>query len=297
MLSSRAFALSLLLLAIPAALCSCAILFRQDKLIYRPRIYNAEMLGKFSTATRSIVSVTSQGEMSSWYVPPRSGEPQVLPARLWIIFGGNSGVATDWAGFARDYSDDRCGWLLIEYPGYGKNGGRPSPKAILEASEAAVDGLAREFGTDRAALLSRATLMGHSLGSATCLQFAANNPTSRVVLLAPFTSLRKMARRLLGTSGGWVLSSNQNYNNTDRMRELSAREIPPRVLIIHGAKDNVVPSKMGEELAAEFPEFSMLLILPEADHISIFYAYRPDVFAALAGFVERSDNAPSTSAK
>src|SRR5690606_8547888 len=82
-------------------------------------------------------------------------------------------------------------------------------------------------------------VVGHSLGAAAALQFAAEHPVDRVVVVAPFTSTMDMARRMVGPIFAHLL--HHRFDNRARLRELAARETPPRVLLLHGDNDPVIP--------------------------------------------------------
>jgi len=69
-----------------------------------------------------------------------------------------------------------------------------------------------------------------------------------VVLVAPFTSLKDMARRTVG----WPLCHLllDHYDNRARLLELRTREPMPGIDIFFGGNDDLVPASMGRELAA-----------------------------------------------
>eukprot|EP00427_Karlodinium_veneficum_P058056 CAMPEP_0169409616 /NCGR_PEP_ID=MMETSP1017-20121227/59341_1 /TAXON_ID=342587 /ORGANISM="Karlodinium micrum, Strain CCMP2283" /LENGTH=423 /DNA_ID=CAMNT_0009516823 /DNA_START=138 /DNA_END=1409 /DNA_ORIENTATION=- len=54
---------------------------------------------------------------------------------VWLIFGGNGMLATDWTDFCEDLlkSEPHKGtaFLLFDLPGYGANGGEPAPESVL----------------------------------------------------------------------------------------------------------------------------------------------------------------------
>jgi pimeloyl-ACP methyl ester carboxylesterase len=98
---------------------------------------------------------------------------------IFIVFGGNAALSLDWTQFlinfhvSNDASANQPSFLLIDYPGYGFNSGKPSPDSILDGTKQAVHSLLRHLRMTPAQAYSntRFHCLGHSLGSAACLQF------------------------------------------------------------------------------------------------------------------------------
>lgn len=226
----------------------------QRKMIYFPQRYPPGLVVEGSGLV-DIAYETAQGIQHAYYVAPREN-PGELPGRLWMMFGGNASLALQWTGFVSSVPDSRAGFLLFEYPGYGECAGKPTRASIAESSEAAFQALAAHLNVEAEALEKDLNVMGYSIGAATALEFAANHPVRRVVLLAPFTSLLDMAQRQVG----WPLKhlAIDRFDNRARLDELAARDKPPVVLIVHGRADNIVPFRMGEELAARHPAMTAL---------------------------------------
>ncbi len=168
---------------------------------------------------------------------------------------------------------------MIDYPGYGDCQGSPSPAAIQASAEAAFASLAQSLHVQPGVLDQNLNLLCHSIGCATGLNFALRHPVDSVVLLAPFTSLRDMARRTVGWPLCWLLL--HNFENRARLRQLAARQHPPRVLIFHGSDDQLVPISMGRELASISPGMITFHEVPGADHNSILFQARSAIFAAM----------------
>jgi len=218
----------------------------QRRMIYFPRRYEPSYKIELPVGAVEIPYRTSAGEQVCFYIPP-SVHPDKPPVRLWVLFGGNAALALDWLDFVDRYPDRHHGFLLIDYPGYGLCKGRATMKTIGESSEAAFSALGMHLGVKMDMLENDLGVMGHSLGAATALQFALRHPVRHVILASPFTSMMDMARRSVGRPLCYVLID--RFDNRARLNELILRPAPPAIHIFHGDADEVVPFKMGKELA------------------------------------------------
>ena len=253
----RVLIILLVALAVPVLL----LFLFQDKLIYLPHPYAS---GALPPGIEALRFTTAAGSQTAFARVP-TGSPTTI-TRVCVLFGGNAALALDWAGLIDELHDPRAAFLLVDYPGYGACDGKASPATIDAAAEAAFIALADRLGETPAALEPHLSVFGHSLGAAAALQFACHHPVQQVVLVSPFTSLRDMARRTAGWPLCWLLRA--NFDNRARMRELASRQQPPRVIVVHGDADEVVPIAMGREIAALMPG-STFHAVHGADHNSV----------------------------
>lgn len=205
----------------------------------------------------------------SWYVPPRSPEANdTVPDRLWIFFGGNASLALYWSGHVKLAPDDEAGFLLFDYPGYGDSAGNPHPDTIRAASEAALDALAQHLRVDKERLLDqKIRVLGHSLGAAVAADFATRHQVDRLVMAAPFTTMRAMADRIVKPHLSWLLR--HNLSNFDSLEALAQDDARPRVIIAHGTADGAVPPEMSRELHSRWPDMIDYIEVPNADHATV----------------------------
>lgn len=246
---------------IPAGAFSAYLLNYQEQMIYHPRSYGASYAKNLGGETE-LRYVTSQGRQVSFYVPPRQGGP---PRKLWVLFAGNASLALDWRDFLMRANDPVDGFLLVEYPGYGGCEGEPSPASILESSQAALVALKERLGVFPQEL----SVLGHSLGAAAALQFAAKHPVRQIVLAAPFTSLHDMARRVVGLPFAYLLK--HDFDNRAQLEVIARQPLLPQVTIFHGLEDSLIPPSMGKELSDLHPAFVVFHPVPGGRHESILY--------------------------
>jgi pimeloyl-ACP methyl ester carboxylesterase len=235
----------------------------QGSLIYFPPRHDAQERPDGPAAVAVLAYQSSGAPQQAYYIPPRTPG---AAGRVWLVFGGNGSSAIGWGPFVHAMPDGTASFLLIDYPGYGANGGSPSPASIHAGSAAAVAALAAHLRLSAADLAARCAVFGHSLGCAAALDYAASHPVTRIVLVAPFTSMLAMARRVLG----WPLCEIlvHRFDNRACLDAVIAAG-PPPITIVHGTADEVIPVAMGRELASRWPAAIRLVEVPGASHNGI----------------------------
>ena len=187
------------------------------------------------------------------HLPARAGEPTL------VHFHGNGEELADQLHLARAFGALGLGFFAVEYPGYGlARDERPSEQAIYEDAETAI-GRLRALGVGP----ERTVLMGLSLGSGVAAEMALRGHGARLVLLAPYTSMVDMARRMAPFLPANVLVRDR-YDTAAKAPELA---LP--TLVIHGRRDAVIPHTMGERLSGLLPN-ARLLLIDEAGHNDLF---------------------------
>lgn len=171
--------------------------------------------------------------VEAWYLAP----PAAGPVPVVISTHGNGEVIDLWVEDFRRVRDAGVGVLLLEYPGYGRSGGRPSERSITATAIAAWDWLAARPEVDAGRIVG----WGRSLGGGAVCALAAERSLAALVLESSFTSVRDMARRM-GVVGPLVLDP------FDNLHQVSRFDGP--VLVLHGRRDGVIPFEHGQRLAA-----------------------------------------------
>ena len=72
-----------------------------------------------------------------------------------------------------------------------------------------------------------------------------------------------------------------NFDNLARLDDLAARAKPPRVLVLHGDHDTLIPPAMGRALAAAHPAFVHYETVVGATHDNVVARAFPRLLAAL----------------
>lgn len=179
---------------------------------------------------------------------PGADDPAAVPSpdrpAVLLFHGNGENLATmERSGLFARLEELDVTYLAVDYPGYGRSGGEPGEESLVAGAEAALARL-REMHPDRPLVI-----LGWSLGAAVAMQLAARDgaaadpPLAGLILLSPWSRLADTAashfpgplvRPLLGG----------RYDSVAVAAETSAP-----ALLVHGARDRIIPVEQGRELA------------------------------------------------
>jgi uncharacterized protein len=182
--------------------------------------------------------------------------PATAPTIGHVLFcHGNGGNVSDRSPHASLLAAAGFDVLLFDYRGYGRSRGRPGEDATYADARAGHAALLAADGVDPARVL----YLGESLGAAVALELALAHPPAGLILQSPFLSIRDIAR----VHYRWIPRTfvPDAYPSLDRIPRLRAP-----LLVIHGARDAIVPLMHGEELFRAAPEPKRLEVFPAATH-------------------------------
>jgi pimeloyl-ACP methyl ester carboxylesterase len=249
----------------------------QRSFIYYRRKYPQDVVQRALGRRVAVIEFqTSQGKQAAFLDSRNLSDSP--PRRLWLMFGGNAMLALEWLDLLREFPDPSAGFLFVDYPGYGVCEGRPNPAHILESAEKAFHALQDRTHWN----LGQESLgvVGWSLGAAAALQFADKQPVGQLILVAPFTTMSDLVKHVLGVPPGPLLM--HRFDNVGALRRILARKPAPKVTIVHGRADTLVPITMGRALARLDPQRIRFVEIPAAGHNDVFYRAQPVVFADMA---------------
>jgi fermentation-respiration switch protein FrsA (DUF1100 family) len=235
----------------------------QHRLIYPGAIRGSSAPAapmEFSAITLS----TADGGMTAWWHPSAPGRPVI------VFFDGNGGQLRDAADNLRVFAQMGYGLLLVSYPGYAGNPGRPTEASLYATGRAALSWL--DAKGERMLVL-----IGYSLGSGVATQMATEHPIRALVLVAPFISMTRMAN-LYAPLAPAELVLQDRYDNAAKIGAVRAP-----VLILHGDADGRIPLADGRRLFELAREPKTFVSLPGVPHEINIGGLAPEITAFLAG--------------
>jgi len=223
--------------------------FAQRSLMYFPDRPRTAPAAAGLPQAEEIELATSDGErVIVWHVAPRGERPVVL------YFHGNGGSLAWRADRFRRIVADGTGLVALSYRGYAGSTGRPSEAGLLQDAQAAYAFATAHYAAERL------VVYGESLGTGVAVALAAEHKVAKVILEAPFTSAVDV-----GAAAYPFLPVRLLMHDTFRSDERIGKVTVP-VLVIHGARDNVVPVAYGERLFALIKAPKKFVRLPEGHH-------------------------------
>lgn len=245
--------LSLLVLAVLLYGGLLALMYAfQRRLMYFPDARRwAPALAGFPQA-EEIALASSDGErLLAWHVPPRGDKPVV------IYFQGNAGGLDLRIGRFGWLIEDGTGLVALNYRGYGGSSGSPSEQGFIRDAIAAYDFAAARCGA------KRIVLFGESLGTAVAIALAAEHEVGGLILDSPFTSAADV-----GAAAYRFVPVRRMIKDTWRS-DLRIGRVRAPVLVLHGARDRVVPLRFGEALFALANEPKHIVRFPDGGHVNL----------------------------
>jgi uncharacterized protein len=240
----------------------------QRHLLYFPDVRRPELGDLAAFGVREITLQTAEGlSLLSWYLPPRDGHPVIA------YLHGNGGHIGYRADRLRWFARNGYGVLMVEYRGYGGNSGTPSESGLVADGAAALDFLGGEGIAP-----NRLVIYGESLGSGVALLLAAQQEVAGLILEAPFTSVAEVAQYHYSFIPAAALVRDR-FDSLARIGDVKAP-----ILVLHGARDQVVPLRFGRALFDAAPEPKELWISREAGHEDLV---RYGAFEAVLDFLQR----------
>ena len=208
-------------------------------------------------------------------------DPENAPERIWLFFGGNGALALDWLPVTTFAPESADAFVLMDYPGYGFSKGRPCPISIRASVDDLVASLCSKFGFAADEFSGRLGVIGHSLGAAVAMDTAARYGVRRVVLVSPFTTMKAMAARTVGTV--FARGLRHHYDNIRSIESWQSTGAHPRAIeIFHGSNDELIPLSMAQELVSRFSKSIDLQVVQGADHNGILLQIKDQLLGCIA---------------
>ncbi len=241
-------------------LLTAAVFFTQRSLLYYPsHSYVSLAAANANKALQEISVRTADGiDLKAWYAPATS-----KPCTI-IFFHGNADSLHTAAQIADPYIAAGYGFLVAEYRGYSGLPGEPTEAGLYADGRAYVGELTRRgVGTQQI------ILMGHSLGTGVAVEMARKNRVGGLILLAPFISMPKVAQAHFSLFPVGILVRDR-FENAKKIGDI---HVP--VLMVNGARDEVVPPAQGRALYDLANEPKEMHTFPARGHNDLFDDFVP----------------------
>lgn len=166
---------------------------------------------------------------------------------LVLYFHGNAGNLQGWSQIGAELrSALRANLWIMDYPGFGKSGGRLTSEAqMVRLGAAFADQIAARGDFDQVYLFGRSIGSGVAASLAsTWAESGARAPLAGVILETPYLSLTE----LVHDYAPWFPSFLLKYRFPNA--ELLPQYRGP-ILLLHGTDDEIIPYRHSEELALQ----------------------------------------------
>ncbi len=231
----------------------------QRNFVFAPSTDKVSPAAAGLSGVRAIELPSPAGPLTNWYLPAASGMPTLL------YFHGNGGAIHHRAYKIEQYAAMGYGMFVVGYPGYGGNPGEPSEAGFIDAALTAYEYLADLPGVDRI------VLYGESLGSAVATQVAAQRQAVALVLAAPMFSVAAVGGdRFPFLPVAWLIKD--AFNSHEHIASIDAP-----LLVVHGARDRIVPITSGQALFELAREPKQWVTFENASHNDLYSHGMADV--------------------
>ena len=241
----------------------------------------------FNLVSEDVEFFSRRGDvkLSGWYLPGDDSGPHLI-----FVHGIGSVRSGDKAvGLAARIVGLGYNVLMFDLRGHGSSGGDKVSGGFYERADVlgAFDYLLRR-GVD----IGRVGLMGFSMGAATSIMAAAQEP--RITALAADSTYANASELIAREAARktpipcWLtpvfmpaskLMANGIYGIDigSLVPEESVADLGYPVLVIHGTEDKRIPLEQGQRVADAAKEGSSIWLVPEVDHVDAFLTY-PDEY-------------------
>lgn len=250
-----------LLLVIGLGLSGCTSVFLQPN---RVQYFADRPLG---TPAEDVWITAADGNPLHALYLPAPGSPRAT----LLYLHGNAENLSSHVHAVRWLPAQGYGVLALDYRGFGRSQGKANVDAIHEDAEAALAWLVAHPSLADTPLI----VYGQSLGASVAIRLAADSPSrhkvAAVIAESPFASYRGIAREKLSQVWlTWPLQWPLSWLISDRYAAADAvdRISPIPLLLIHGERDPVVPSRHSQRLYAAAQDPKDLWLIADGGHIN-----------------------------
>jgi len=237
-----ALRITLGIIGIYLAYCGLLFVFQRQMLFPRYMVMTRASLPDNFPGLERIWLELAGMRVEAWFLPART---EARPAPVVIITHGNAESIDFLPDEFQPFTERGVSLFMVEFPGYGRSQGAPSQQTITDTMLKAYEVAAGRPDVDA----DRIILLGRSLGGGAVCQLAARRPIRGLILVSAFTSVSAFAPRYMVPS--FVVKD--PFDNLAVIRNFDGP-----VLIIHGTRDEIIPYRHGQALAAAAPDGNLV---------------------------------------
>jgi uncharacterized protein len=247
----------------------------EEKFIFFPLVEVSETPRNYGLSFEDVYIKTEDDvTLNGWFV----AYPGASTTLLWFHGnGGNIGHRSQHLKLLHDKLKIHI--FIFDYRGYGKSAGKPSEEGTYKDGVAALEHLRSRQDVEP----KRIVLFGQSLGAAVATEIAVRHPGLALILEAPFTSIRDMAR----IAAPWLPIGSflrTKYDNLEKIKKIRAP-----ILVLHGDFDDVVPFDQGKRIFAAAPEPKEFYTIQGSRHNDTYIIGGEAYFKALKDFIDKAE--------
>ncbi len=226
----------------------------QRRLMYFPDTRRVQPAAAGLANIEEVVIKAPDGvALVNWWGKAKHGQPTIL------YFHGNGGALVTRAPRFERFMGEGWGLFMMAYRGYGGSGGSPTQANNIADAVRAYDYLlAQGLKADQI------ILYGESLGTGVAARVAVGRRAAGLILEAPYTST--VAVGALQYPFLPVALGMRDRYETDQV--IAAINMP--LLVIHGARDSVIPAAMGRRLVEIAREPKRFVEFPAGGHSDLY---------------------------
>ncbi|RZI83603.1 MAG: alpha/beta fold hydrolase [Rubrivivax sp.] len=241
------------LIVLPAALWAAAVTSlwaRQESLLFRPEPLPSSHLFHLPETTEETVKVPG-AVLHALHLRQPAGKPS---KGLVFFLHGNAGNLATWFTSTDFWLSTGYDVFMLDYRGFGKSTGHIDGEAQLhDDMRRAWDQVAPQYAG------RKLVIYGRSLGTGLAARLATQVPADLLVLVSPYESMVSLTSQFYPWVPSWAL------RYPLRTDECLPKVKAPRIFIVHGEQDALIPVVHAEHLKALNPR-ARLLRLPQAGH-------------------------------
>lgn len=209
--------------------------------------------------------------INGWFIPFLRSKTTLL----W--FHGNAGNISHRVDMLRHlHRETKVNIMMIDYREYGRSEGVVSERGTYQDAMGAYDYLLARSEIDSDKIIG----FGQSLGAAVAVELALQRSLQGLILEAPFTSIREMAKVLLPWLPiGGLLST--KYDNLSKMDQVT---VP--LLVLQGDRDEVIPYSHGKRIFEAAREPKAFHTIFGAGHNDTYLVGGKEYFQTIEQFVK-----------